>query len=290
MGSFHVYVNLGLFKKAGVTPPTPTQDWTFSDLFEAAKKIHTAQGDNVEVWGFGTNLNRDIWPNLNGVYLFDEKLTKCLADDPAVVESFQFAQDLMNKHRVALRPGSVKIGNNELFLSGKLGIMLDGTWQVGYLRDKKPNIEWDVATLPRGPRASTVIVPNFTAGWVLPKGVEDLDASWETMKFYASKVFAEDVMFVALSSLPTRTSALESGKFAQWPKNPPQGLTPAFYKKMLDQGGAFRHLKFDLGSKIIASLNKTSLIFSGERPAPDVLKEIASEVNAELPNRPWMKS
>ena len=232
MGSFHAYFNYDLFEKAGITPPKPTEDWTWDQLAEYAKKLTVKTGDQITQYGLALGINWcwEAWPNMNGAFVFDEGVKKCVIDDPAAIEAFAFYQKLLYEDELTLKPGATKVSPNDLFLGGQLGILIHGTWQVGYLRSKKEEMKakWDVGLLPHGPQVQKPFIPNFTAGWVLPKVAKDPDASWEAIKFYASDTFAKEVMFVVLSGLPCTKSALDGAWYAQWPNNPPEGLTKDF--------------------------------------------------------------
>lgn len=293
MGSFHAYFNYDLFEKAGLTPPKPTEDWTWDQLLEYAKKLTVKEGDVITQYGLvsDTNWCWEFWPNMNGAFVFDEAVKTCVFDDEAAIEAFQFYQDLMYKENVCIKPGATKVALNDLFLAGQAAIMFSGTWQVGYLRSKMAEMKgkWDVGLLPHGPKVNAPAIPNFTAGWVLPKVAQDPDASWEAIKYYASDTFAQEVMFVVLSGLPCTKSALAGEWYNHWPKEPPQGLDKNFYGKMLEYGVARRHLRFDLGSEITASLAKLDTIYSNENQPADLLPQIAAEVNTILKDKPWNK-
>jgi multiple sugar transport system substrate-binding protein len=289
MGSFHCYFNYDLFEEAGLTPPEPTEEWTWDQLLEWSKALTVKEGDQIVQYGFAANEIWEMWPNMNGTFVFDEGITKSLLDDPKVIEAFEFYQDLMHKEETTLKPGATETSRADLFLAGQLAIMLDGTWQVGYLRSKKDEMKykWDVGLLPHNASATEWFIPNFTAGWVIPKNAQDVNASWEALKFYASDTFAEKVMFVSLSGLPCTKSALDGAWYAQWPDNPPEGLTRDFYAKVLEHGASLRHIKFPLGSTVEASMSKIDLIYSGEESPGDLLPGLAEEVNAGLAERPW---
>ena len=291
MGSYHDYFNNDLNEKAWNTPPKPTEDWTWDQLWDYAKKLTITDGDNITQYGLvvDTDWCWEAWPGMNGAFIFDEALENCVVDDAAAIEAYAFYQDLMYKENACIKPGATKIAINDLFLGGQAAIMFNGTWQVGYLRSKKEEMKakWDVGLLPHGPKVQKPVIPNFTAGWVLPKVAQDPDASWEAIKYYASDTFAEEVMFVVLSGLPTTKSALAGAWYAQWPDNPPEGLTRDFYSAMLDRGAARRHLRFDIGAEITASLAKLDMIYSNEKKPSELLPEIAAEVNAVLKEKPW---
>lgn len=294
MGSAHAYFNYDLFEKAGLTPPKPTEEWTWDQLREWAKALTIKEGDVIVQYGFsgvGLNWLWELWPNLNGSFIFDEGVKKSMLDDPRTIEAFEFYQSLMHEDETALKPGATETAPQDLFLAGQLAIMLEGTWQVGYLRSKKDEMKykWDVGLPPHKAGAKEWFIPNFTAGWVIPKNAPDVNASWEALKFYAGDAFAEKVMFVYLSGLPCTKTSLGGGWFAQWPDNPPEGLTRDFYALMLKHGASRRHIKYPLGSAIEASMNKLDLIFSGEKKPGELLPGLAAEVNAGLAERPWNK-
>lgn len=293
MGSFHCYFNYDLFAKAGITPPKPTELWTWDQLAEYAKKLTIKTGDTVTQWGLatGTDWCWEIWPNMNGAFAFSEGAKKCVIDDPAAIEAMTFYQKMVYTDGSCLKPGATKVSANDLFLGGQLGILIDGTWQVGYLRSKMADMKskWDVGLLPHGPKVKQPTIPNFTAGWVLPKVAKDPEASWEAIKFYASDTFAEETMFTVLSGLPCTKSALAGEWYKHWPKEPPEHVDKEFYGKMLEYGAARRHLRYELGAEIIASMGKMATIYSNEQKPTDLLPKIAADVNGFLKDKPWNK-
>ena len=96
-------------------------------------------------------------------------------------------------------------------------------------------------------------------------------------------------MFVVLSGLPSRKDALEAAAFDQWPINPPPRLTSQFYGKLIDQGLSRQHIKYDIGTKIKASLSKLDLIYSNEEKPESILPKLAKEINKSLKRRKWNK-
>jgi multiple sugar transport system substrate-binding protein len=291
MGSFHAYFNYELFEEAGLTPPKPTDDWTWDQLKDWCEALTVKDGDQIVQYGMvaGTNWSFEFWPYLTGMKVFDDELTKSNFADPKIIEAFDFYQGLMHDSECALKPGATQTGPNDIFLSGQAGILIDGTWQVGYLRSKKDEVEfkWDVGMLPHNGNADEYFVPNFTAGWVIPKNAQDPQASWEAMKWYAGDTFGEEVMFVYLSGLPTTYSQLEGAWYDQWPENPPEGLTSDFYGKMLEYGVPRQHIRYDLGSDINAVLTKLDLIYSNEEEPSELLPQMADEIDELLAQRPW---
>lgn len=294
MAGFHFYYNKDLFEEAGLA--LPTDEWTWDEFLEAAKKLtKDIDGDGrTDQWGFGTDVawSHDLWPGLNGAFIFNKEVTKCLYDDPRVIEAFQFFQDLTYKYKVAPTPEVVATATGTVysfFVDKKIAMLNGGGWGVGFLRSEEPEFEWDVVLGPRGPSATEIYIPTFSAGWVIPKEAEDPEASWEALKFYASKYWANTVEVNYLSSMPTRISAWAEGAFYQWPDKAPEGLTVEFYGKIIEAGEPIRSYIFNLGPKIRAVLTKMDLVYGGQEPAESVCKEIAEKVNELLKTRPWYK-
>jgi len=293
MGSFHAYINYDLFEEAGLTPPKPTDEWTWDQLKEYCEALTIKDGDQIVQYGLVTGMNWawDYWPFTTGEKVWNEDLSKSNFDDPQIIEAFDFYQGLMHDSECALKPGATQTGPSDIFLSGQAGMLIDGTWQVGYLRSKKDEVEfkWDVALPPRNGNADAYYIPNFTAGWVIPNNAQDPQASWDAMKWYAGDTFGEEVMFTALSGLPTTYSQLEAAWYDQWPENPPEGLTSDFYGAMIENGASREHLRYDLGSDINAVLSQLDLIYSNEEEPSDLLPKMAAEINELLLDRPWNK-
>jgi len=286
MGTFHCYFNVDLFEEAGLTPPASTDVWTFDDLREWAMALTKRDGEQVVQYGFaaGTDWNYEIWPNLAGQKVFNDDVTESLLASDEIIAALAFYQSLMHEDGSAVKPGSLQTGANDLFLAGQLGILLDGTWQVGYLRSKQDEIDftWDVGLPPRSAGSENHYIPNFTAGWVIPRVAPDIDASWEVMKAYASADFASNVMFTALSSLPTRISALEGAGLYQWPETPPQGITPEFCGLLLEHGLSRQEIGHTFNSAATDALSQMQLIYSNEAAPADILPEIAAALTAAL--------
>ena len=256
---FHAFFNVDLFEKAGLKVPAPTEEWTWDQLRDLANKLTIRDGDKITQYGLGcqTDWMWDVWPNMNGAFLFEDEMKSAKLSNPAVVEAFEFYRSLIWDDKVALRLGAVQGAIEDVFMAGQIAILFDGTWATGYLRSKKAEMKykWDVGLLPKGPRATTkYYTPSDTGAWVLPTVAQDVDASWEVIKFQNSDVFTQDVMFNALSGLPCTKTALAGAWYAQWPDNPPQGQTKEFFTKVVDMCAPLQYARFALGTDVTADI------------------------------------
>lgn len=289
---FHAFFNVDLFEKAGLKVPAPTEEWTWDQLRDLANKLTIRDGDKITQYGLGcqTDWMWDVWPNMNGAFLFEDEMKSAKLSDPAVVEAFEFYRSLIWDDKVALRLGAVQGAIEDVFMAGQIAILFDGTWTTGYLRSKKAEMKykWDVGLLPKGPRATTkYYTPSDTGAWVLPTVAQDVDASWEVIKFQNSDVFTQDVMFNALSGLPCTKTSLAGAWYAQWPDNPPQGQTKEFFTKVLDMCAPLQYARFDLGTDVTADMSQLDLIYSNEKKPADLLPGLSDQVTADLEKRPW---
>ena len=231
VGGYYLYYNAEKLRKAGIQPPSPT--WTWDQLLDAAKALTIRKGSSTTQWGVDvSDLGgaHPLWARMNGVDLWNHDVSQINLADPRVIRACQFAYDLMYTHKVAPRPGAFPAGSLDAFAAGKTALLIGGSWGVDYFRYKQVKIPWNIAYLPTGPDAVGPVHPYiFAAGWVIPKGVKDPDASWVTMKFYASKFFSNHVMGRVLSSLPSRKSELVTpSAYDLSPKVQPKGLTQRF--------------------------------------------------------------
>ena len=114
--------NKAIFDKYGVD--YPTDNWTWENMYEAAKKI--TEGSNGEVYGMAMNTsnNQDGWYNL--IYSYggnvvgeDHKSTKIGSDEAKA------GMEMMRKLLTVGAPQSVvaETGTDSLFQSGKVGMI-----------------------------------------------------------------------------------------------------------------------------------------------------------------------
>lgn len=287
VGGFFLYYNEEKLQEAGVTPPNPT--WTWDELLQAAKKLTIRNGSATKQWGVdfsdiqGVNFG-DLLARMNGTDLWNHDVTAINLADPKVIRAYQFFYDLIYTHKVAPSPGAFPAGSFDAFAAGKTAVLLDGSWGIDYFRYKEVKAPWNIASLPAGPDAQGPVEPYiFAAGWTIPKGVQDPDASWATMKFYASKTFSDHVMGRILSSLPSRKSELATpSAYDLWPKARPKGLTQKFLTEYMQVARTGPQDRVAFNDKVTASLNKTQLVWSGKTTPQKQFPGLAREINTEL--------
>ncbi len=173
----------------------PTDDWTWDDMYEAAKTIMDAS--NGETYGIAmdTSNNQDGWYNV--VYDYgaqvitdDHKGTTIGSDEGKA------AMEMVRKLLTAGAPQSVvsETGTDSLFLSGKVGMITQGSWMINtyYTADNSADYAW--AMLPyadtngngscdEGERYSSY----NGLGWAANANVKDPQACYDLISYFCSE-------------------------------------------------------------------------------------------------------
>lgn len=215
-----IYYNKDLFDKNKI--PYPASNWTMAEFLAKAQVLTTQDS-----WGFG--FEKDalfwlpfLWSNNGGIFGDDECI---MFDSLESRESLKFYSDLKNIHQVT--PSDAQKGsytNAQLFMQGKLAMILDGRWVVPRFRqDAKFN--WDIAPFPNGTAGS--IVDADASGWAMNKKSKNKKAAWRLILFLSSertsRKFTKDGLII-----PARKSVANSDYFLQ------KGQRPENAKVFLD--------------------------------------------------------
>lgn len=159
-----LYVNLDMFKAAGVNPPT--NDWTWDDFLKAAQKLtvdtsgKTADDSafnskQIKQWGFSTNsadwppTTMYIW-QAGGKTISDDFKTSPI-DSPEAVKAEQWYADLVNKYHVTPTATQVKDqGFDTMFTNGKVAMFVGGAADSLETRDGMKG-QAQAFLVPKGP-------------------------------------------------------------------------------------------------------------------------------------------
>jgi multiple sugar transport system substrate-binding protein len=98
----------------------------------------------------------------------------------AVVDSHQYVQDLIWKHKVMADPGA-ETGLQAVqdpFKTGKIGMALDGGWLFWQLSDIK-DFKVGYAALPTGKSNKHINLSDF---WIMGRWSQQKDATWQVMR------------------------------------------------------------------------------------------------------------
>jgi multiple sugar transport system substrate-binding protein len=211
-----LFYSKDLFQKAGLTPP-PTdwsdKTWTRDAFLETATKLTTGSGVNSQYgyyqstwWVYGFP-----WLWSDGGHVTDQNETKATLTDTKVVDTWQFLQDLMWKYKVWPSAQEATQGAASMFLTGKIGMYINGPYFIPALRNGKATIQWDVAVIPSGAAGRWTRDPaDAVCIW---KGSKLQDASWDFIEYLCGP--KGELMLGQGGYVPVRKEVAQSNAFLQ---------------------------------------------------------------------------
>ncbi|OGX03746.1 MAG: hypothetical protein A3G87_00210 [Omnitrophica bacterium RIFCSPLOWO2_12_FULL_50_11] len=274
-----VFYNKNLFDEANI--PYPTDDWTWDDLLENAKRL-TKRDEEGRVAQYG--FYGWAWQNFiygNGGALVDnvKDPTTSRLDDPKSIEGLQFYADLINEHRVMPTPvalANLGMGVDHMFASGRLAMFLSGIWETPALRQKY-SFRWDVAMFPKSKDGIRRFGSGGT-GYGILRTSEHPEAAWEVVKVLTSAPVQGELARRGLAQ-PSRRS-VAAGEDWALSSLPPEN------KKMLNE--AVNYIVFDpfhprwreIEAKFI--IPEFDLLQSGKVTAKEAAQSIVPKINEML--------
>ncbi len=187
INSIVLYYNKDLFDRAGVK--YPTDNWTWNDLVKAAKKLTMDYNNDgiIDQWGIMIpNVFEVGWGNLilqNNGSILNKNKTESTLTNPEVVQAIQFMVDLEYKYKVApLEKSKGSLGDN-IFMTGKVAMIYDGSWMIGTYKTIK-SFKWDIVMLPRGKKRACIA--NGVAN-AINSHTKHKEAAWKLVKFLSSR-------------------------------------------------------------------------------------------------------
>jgi multiple sugar transport system substrate-binding protein len=155
------FINTSMFEKAGI--PVPTEEWTWEQQLDAARKLTTTDGKQWGMW-FRRSWDLDFWQYVAAnmterTYYADKEETKVGYNTPEALEGFQWFVDLIHKHKVAPSPAAAAAMKTaetaDLFMLGIAGMTAAHYQSTGdVVRFIKDKFKWKLMPPPRAPKNS----------------------------------------------------------------------------------------------------------------------------------------
>ncbi len=198
-----LYYNKDIFDKAGV--PYPTNDMTWDQYRETAKKITSGEGNN-KIWGAYFHSWRS---QVQCPILLTTKTTLIDGKYQFLKPAYELVLKMQNEDKSVMSLAEIKTSSTHyraFFESGKVGMLWMGTWYIGSLiTDKiagKHNVNWDIAKAPHYPKVTAgSTISGITTLAINPKS-KLKDAAWKFINFTAgekgAKIFAKFGVFPGL--------------------------------------------------------------------------------------------
>ncbi|PIE80291.1 MAG: ABC transporter substrate-binding protein [Chloroflexi bacterium] len=221
VSSLVVYYNKDLFDAAGL--PYPTNEWTHDEFLTAARQLtQDSDGDGViDQYGVGIKPNifrlaPIIW-QFGGQVVDDlEQPTRLMIDSPEALAAFQWFVDLQVKEQVVPDAAAESAESSESrFLNGRLAMYFNSRRGVPTYRTIN-SFNWDVAPLPRGKQAATIL---HSDGYCMAQRTKNKDAAWTFIEF-ANSIAGQTIVAASGRTVPSLVAVAESDAFLS-PNLPP---------------------------------------------------------------------
>ena len=180
-----VYYNKDMFDAAGLE--YPSSDWnkasSFDEYREMAKALTGGEGAN-KTYGFSAGpymaaigmFNK----SLGGNNVFDENGNPTM-NDAVTKEVYAWFDTMLREDYSMPRPTDTKVMSAfDMFKAGRLGMILDGTWWLGAIKDIK-DFNVGIAAIPSG-NGAEAYTSQFVDSFVIFKGSKHEAEAWEAVK------------------------------------------------------------------------------------------------------------
>ena len=185
--------NKALFDQAGVA--YPTDEWTYQDMYEAAKAITEGTPDDVYGYALNTSNDQDGWYNYiysyGGNVVNTEKTDTALdsAESKAAMEQVRLMLTVATPQAIVAESGT-----DSLFQSGKVAMITQGSWMINsfYTAENSKDYAWaEIPYFDRNGDGACQKDEKWTCynglGWAAAANTANPDAAASLIEYLCSK-------------------------------------------------------------------------------------------------------
>jgi multiple sugar transport system substrate-binding protein len=206
-----LYWNKALFREAGLDPDKPPQ--TIAEVQEYARKL-TKVADSGEITQLGwmpISSPTDLAMSFGGKF-YDSATGKITANDPKVVESLTWDLTMAQEYGLekvnSFMSGFQQGGGDHPFFLGKVGMAIMGCWQVTFIKEYHPDLEYGVGPIPASDPAYARSNNVGTNPIVIPKNTKHPNEAWEFAMFLSTNPDISREFADLISNIPHVKAAL----------------------------------------------------------------------------------
>ncbi len=183
-----LWYNKAMFDEAGLD--YPTADWTWDDVSEAAKALTKEDGSQYGLAVRNDN-NQAGYYNLvydNGGYIINDDKTASGWDDPKTIEAMETLEGWIKDGVMPSLETMSENGEDVLFQSGKVAMVLQGSWMVVAYRDNEYTAEnCDVVELPKNAETGRRVSIYNGLGWAASANGANTENAWKLLEYLGSE-------------------------------------------------------------------------------------------------------
>ena len=185
--------NKAIFDQYGVD--YPTDDWSWDDVYEAAKKITEASGGDVYGYALNTSNNQDGWYN----FVYDYGAQVITDDHKGTTigsDAGKAGMEVVRKILTVAAPQGVvaETGTDSLFQSGKVAMITQGSWMINSFYTAENHDDYAWAMIPYGDANGNGACDDgerWSAynglGWAAAASVSNPDACYSLIAYLCSE-------------------------------------------------------------------------------------------------------
>lgn len=273
-----IYYNKTAFEETGATLPPTTwtqENWTWDTFLETAKQLTVPD----ERWGaliYHDTAYEQTFSVNNGLEggIYSPDGTSFTLADPQGIEAVQWATDLTCVHEVQPPWSQLQQDGaaNQLFVGGRVAMMLATFGQVPYYQANVSDFTWDVAPVPAKVaqrQEGSLIV------FCIPKDAKNPEGAWELLKFLAeaeaATIFAETGFFIP--ALKDATSLIKASE------KPPASI--ALFTEASAHQASVTPTTNQLRAEQVYR-PQLDLVYTCEKSAEEVLTSVREQVESAL--------
>lgn len=185
--------NKALFDEAGVD--YPTNEWTYEDMYEAAKAITEKTADDTYGYALNTSNDQDGWYNY--IYSYGGNVVNTEKTDTAIdSKESKAGMEMVRKMLTVATPQAVvaESGTDSLFMSGKVAMITQGSWMINAFYTAENSADYAWAEIPYADvNGDGACQPEERQsaynglGWAAAANTGNADAAWSLIKYLCSE-------------------------------------------------------------------------------------------------------
>ncbi|HEV7298552.1 MAG TPA: extracellular solute-binding protein [Tepidisphaeraceae bacterium] len=270
-----MYINLDLFKQAGV--PVPYGGWTWAEYEQAMRKITDLSTPQRRIYGgmldlWDATLLNIIWTH--GGDFFGKDFRDVLLDEPGAQAAMEMVRRLRHEERTVFNATGIAKDGGQEFLLGNIGsIGPIGRWKTPVYRSIN-NFEFDVVPVPYAKEKASQL---FTNAWAIGTQTKHPEESLQLLRYLVGEEGQARAAKLGLA-IPSNRSVAFSEAFHT------AGQRPANSKAFLDAielGRVQQHPREAEFRQIVSQVTDDALR-QGTRSVADAGAEVERQWLAEL--------
>lgn len=254
----------------------PTADWTWDDMFEAAKKLTKDDGSQYGL-ALRNDNNQAGYYNMiydNGGFVINDDKTESGWDDPKTIEAMEQVEEFIKAGVMPSMETMSENGEDVLFQSGKVAMVLQGSWMLAAYRDNEYTAEnCDCVELPKSATTDRRVSIYNGLGWAASASGSNTENAWKLIEYLGSEAAQKKQAELGV------TMSAYTGTSDAWADSADFNLEA--YLNMMDD-------------MVIRPYSKSTVtwenedneilkeVYTGDKSMADACKEMANQMNEKL--------